>query len=251
MKHDKLFGFRSSVFVLAIATLVGLTNSLHARNWKDKSGKFSVDAEFVKLQNGLVHLRRADGKESKVPLARLSPADQTFAREEHAKQRQAAKEKAKPKAKKIDGTLLGTLGDLKKVEADGFEIVIKRMSDSSQPVFPGLRLSKNLRYVNLQITVERNGDVPAEFSLGRLSLVSPDKNKQFGVWGHESDLGGRRELIVNKRARSKSGVGVTLIFNSKGDDRSANIWFQVPKRGADPKSYQVFLGPAPKSVFER
>lgn len=235
------------IVLVAIAVFQAEIRSAESRVWKDASGKFNVEAEFVLLQNGIVHLKRADGKVSKVPIQRLSQADQAFARKQHAKQRKAKK----ATSKKTQETLLGTLGDLEKVEADGFEIVVKKMSDSSFPVYPGLRISKNLRYVNLQLSVERNGDVPAEFSLERLSLVSPDKNKRFGVWGYETQIGGGRELIHKTKKRSKTGVGVTLIFNRKGDDRSANIWFQLPKRGAEPAAYQVFLASAPRKKSKR
>jgi len=49
-----------------------------ARNWTDRTGKYQVEAEFVGFQNGLVHLKRADGKIVAVPLEAFSAADRRF-----------------------------------------------------------------------------------------------------------------------------------------------------------------------------
>lgn len=55
------------------------------RLWTDASGKFQVEAEYVAVVDGKVQLRRKDGREISVPLARLSKADQ-----EEVKKLQAA-----------------------------------------------------------------------------------------------------------------------------------------------------------------
>jgi hypothetical protein len=49
------------------------------RTWTDSTGKFNVEAEFLGLADGQVKLRRQDGREVTLPLARLSPADQQAA----------------------------------------------------------------------------------------------------------------------------------------------------------------------------
>lgn len=49
------------------------------RKWSDASGKFSVQAEFVALQEGMVQLKKADGSTISVALERLSPEDQKAA----------------------------------------------------------------------------------------------------------------------------------------------------------------------------
>lgn len=51
-----------------------------ARKWTDSTGKFSIDAEFVEFVDGHVALRIADGREIRLPLERLSPADQQHVR---------------------------------------------------------------------------------------------------------------------------------------------------------------------------
>lgn len=50
------------------------------RTWTENDGKHKVEAELVAVQDGTVTLRKADGKEVKVALKRLSEADQEFAR---------------------------------------------------------------------------------------------------------------------------------------------------------------------------
>ena len=49
------------------------------REWSDRTGSFKVEAEFVRLENGRVVLKRKDGKEVKVPLSRLSPENRELA----------------------------------------------------------------------------------------------------------------------------------------------------------------------------
>ncbi len=48
------------------------------RSWSDPSGKFRVDATLVRVADEKAFLRRDDGKEISVPLARLSNADQEY-----------------------------------------------------------------------------------------------------------------------------------------------------------------------------
>lgn len=51
------------------------------RTWTDATGKHKREAIFEKLEDGAVHLRGADGKQVKIPLSRLSDADQKYAGE--------------------------------------------------------------------------------------------------------------------------------------------------------------------------
>jgi hypothetical protein len=63
--------------VLTVLVAVCLS-SAQAREWKDTSGKFSVEAEFVGHSEGNVQLRRADGTVITVALDRLSEKDRAF-----------------------------------------------------------------------------------------------------------------------------------------------------------------------------
>lgn len=82
------------------------------RTWTDASGKFKTEAEFVALDDKDVTLRLADGKTRKIPLAKLSAADQKVARElaapskeDEAKAADAAQEESIAAIKKLGGTI--------------------------------------------------------------------------------------------------------------------------------------------------
>lgn len=51
------------------------------RTWTDNTGKFKIEAEFVKLSGGRVTLRRDDGTEITLTLDRLSEADRRIAQQ--------------------------------------------------------------------------------------------------------------------------------------------------------------------------
>lgn len=51
------------------------------RTWKDSSGRFSVEAEFLSEKNGRVRLRASDSLEYEISIDRLSKADRTFIEE--------------------------------------------------------------------------------------------------------------------------------------------------------------------------
>jgi len=51
------------------------------RTWTDKSGRFTVEAELLEVTDGIVFLRRADGKKLKLPATKLSAKDRGYLRE--------------------------------------------------------------------------------------------------------------------------------------------------------------------------
>jgi thiol-disulfide isomerase/thioredoxin len=65
-------------FVVALLGAIAAAVVAEERTWTDKTGKFKVSGELIEVQDGKALLRRADGKEIKVPLERLSDADQEF-----------------------------------------------------------------------------------------------------------------------------------------------------------------------------
>lgn len=73
--------------LLLIAARVSLAEApgSQSRPWTDKSGKFEVHAELISIdrESRTVKLRREDGKEFQVPIARLSSADRRYLRTEH------------------------------------------------------------------------------------------------------------------------------------------------------------------------
>ena len=49
-----------------------------SRTWTDKTGKHTVEAELVEVKDGEAVLKKTDGKVVRVPVARLSKADQKY-----------------------------------------------------------------------------------------------------------------------------------------------------------------------------
>ena len=70
------------------------TNKQEMRTWTDDTGKFTVEASFDGLEDGEVKLLKPDGKTTRIPLDKLSPADRELA--EQLAEKQAAKPAPKP-----------------------------------------------------------------------------------------------------------------------------------------------------------
>jgi hypothetical protein len=61
-----------------IAIILAITSSGYCREWKDKSGKFSIDAECVGFDGEKVDLKKQDGSISHVDLEKLSKDDADY-----------------------------------------------------------------------------------------------------------------------------------------------------------------------------
>ncbi len=70
-----MYGVR---LLAACCFVAGLCPIAQAREWSDATGKFKVQGNFVKVEEGKVVLRKADGSTVSVPLEKLSPADREF-----------------------------------------------------------------------------------------------------------------------------------------------------------------------------
>ena len=78
------------------------------RTWTDASGAFTLEAEFVGLDEGKAQLKRSDGKVVSVPLDRLSEEDRKFVEKQTAGK--GGKEGASGKSRELahdDGTMAG------------------------------------------------------------------------------------------------------------------------------------------------
>ena len=53
------------------------------RTWTEASGKYRTDAKFLELKDGQVFLQKKEGNQLKVPLERLTKADQEYAHARH------------------------------------------------------------------------------------------------------------------------------------------------------------------------
>jgi hypothetical protein len=64
------------VLACVVIAPAGLTHAAELESWVDATGKFTIEANFVGLEDGVVTLKRADGSEVEVPLDKLSKASQ-------------------------------------------------------------------------------------------------------------------------------------------------------------------------------
>lgn len=67
--------YSSAGMLLLPVVLLGLDGPALARTWTDSTGAYRIEAEFVDVIEGNVHLRRTDGSVIAVPLDKLSDAD--------------------------------------------------------------------------------------------------------------------------------------------------------------------------------
>lgn len=88
---------------------------LHARTWTEAQSGRTLEGEFVKVTEGAVMVRLANGSSVQLPLARLSEGDQAFVKEQaetkpavKAEEKSLAKEDAK---KGLIGTWDGYMAD--------------------------------------------------------------------------------------------------------------------------------------------
>jgi hypothetical protein len=72
---------RSGALLSAAAILVTFAAPAAAEVWKDASGQFQVEAEFLGIRGADVYLKKPSGMTIKVPLARLSEESQQLARQ--------------------------------------------------------------------------------------------------------------------------------------------------------------------------
>lgn len=71
-------GVSTSDAAAADSSTKGSTPEDEVRTWRDRTGKFKVEAEFAGVVDGKVQLKRKDGEIVLVPLDRLSDEDQKF-----------------------------------------------------------------------------------------------------------------------------------------------------------------------------
>ena len=69
------------VLCFAAAILAAFAGPAAAEVWKDSSGKFQVEAEFLGIRGTDLYLKKPNGTTIKVPLARLSAESQQLARQ--------------------------------------------------------------------------------------------------------------------------------------------------------------------------
>ena len=80
-----------SALLLCTAVALFFRATAVARTWTDSTGKHTIDAEFASLENGVVTLKKDDGTTIRIPLDKLSNADQEQAKRLPAVQQASVK----------------------------------------------------------------------------------------------------------------------------------------------------------------
>lgn len=63
---------------VGLASVLAASSVPNARTWTDNTGQYKTEAEFLDLKDGVVWLTKPNGDVVRVPLERLSEADQRF-----------------------------------------------------------------------------------------------------------------------------------------------------------------------------
>ena len=66
--------------IAAVLVVVFCTSPASARKWTDSTGKYTVEAEFLEVQDGKVRLRKENGSVISIPMDRLTWEDQEWVR---------------------------------------------------------------------------------------------------------------------------------------------------------------------------
>ena len=74
--------------------VVAMGTTAIARIWKSSSGKYQIDAELIKYEDGQVTLRKSSGAVIQVPASKLSEDDRVFLDRQQAKTGKAGSEHA-------------------------------------------------------------------------------------------------------------------------------------------------------------
>jgi hypothetical protein len=113
---------KSRACCLLVLLLIATATTVHARTWKDKSGKFSIVATLVSVKDGIVTLKKVDGKEVSLAVEKLSDADRAYLEKEVAKAPADAPAEV-PKE------------DLPEVKGDEkYEVVVKWARTETEPI---------------------------------------------------------------------------------------------------------------------
>ncbi len=72
---------------ICVVQVMLIVSCVLARTWTDSTGKYQVQADFVKFENGQVFLKTQDGKTLAIPMSKLSTADQSWVRDELRRRR--------------------------------------------------------------------------------------------------------------------------------------------------------------------
>ena len=141
-----------------------------ARTWTDTTGKYKIEGEFIKLTDGQVDVRRDDGKLVRIPLEKLSEADQQYARKAAKpadespfsvtgdETQASAKPKAESAGSDIQTVFAEGVGSTKEEALkDAFRAAVRQVVGE---VVDGETLVKNEELVKDQVLTYSDGFIP-------------------------------------------------------------------------------------------
>lgn len=78
VSRNLIRGLQCAALASLIVVLPDNASAQEARTWADATGRFKVEATLVEVKDGVAILKRTSGQTVKVPVSRLSEADQAF-----------------------------------------------------------------------------------------------------------------------------------------------------------------------------
>ncbi len=136
---------RWMIWAMTLSLLLACSIEGWARTWKDKTGKFSVEAELIEVKDGKAVLKRTDGKIIRAPIDQLSAADVRYL----ASLKKPAAESATPPNKKqppraADSEIAPPVAPAKDASSPAWMMNLSRMKIPDGRVFGKLH---NQRFV--------------------------------------------------------------------------------------------------------
>ena len=97
--------------IVVLGLLLATASAEDVRNWQDDTGKFSVDAELLEIEDDKAVLKKLTGSVIRVPISRLSEADRRYLRSWKKSQAEKAKDdtEAVPEAEPLPEKLRWTM----------------------------------------------------------------------------------------------------------------------------------------------
>lgn len=178
MKFKTILGIFS-----AVCLSVGTFSFSQERTWTDKSGKYKVEASFIRIVDGQLKLKRLDtGKEISVPLSRLSDQDQAAATnmmaELNSSNDRSTKSKTGLKLKaEVQLSNFTDIGNDKKNKVPNIELLVTATGKEAQDAI-------EIGFLKLTEIVDNGG--------GKLQVRKPrsdffDKSKKYEKIGERGD----------------------------------------------------------------
>ncbi len=78
MTHMKAFVVKTLLVTFCVLANTSFAAAQDVREWSDATGKFKITGSLIEVKDGNAFIKNQAGKTLKVPIARLSKADQEF-----------------------------------------------------------------------------------------------------------------------------------------------------------------------------